>query len=70
MTDLPSAETIERMFVESGEKERLKEVLIQRLEECGWNSQVRICWLVRLCLIPVFFISDLCRYKKNCMETS
>lgn len=38
--DLPSRAQLEKAFNDSGEKERLKQLLIQRLKETGWNEKV------------------------------
>lgn len=32
--------TLERKFIESGERDRMKELLLQRLRECGWVEEV------------------------------
>ena len=46
MDDLPTRAQLEKSFAETGERERLRELLIQRLRESGWNKQV-ICSTVR-----------------------
>ncbi|KDO17584.1 hypothetical protein SPRG_17033, partial [Saprolegnia parasitica CBS 223.65] len=35
-------ETINQRLVESGEKERLKEALRQKLTACGWRDEMRM----------------------------
>lgn len=34
--------TLERKFIETGERERMKELLISRLRETGWIDEVHI----------------------------
>lgn len=46
-----------RQFIESGEKERLMELLRERLIECGWKDEMKALCRFSVC-------SDLC-YVQN-----
>ena len=41
MRDAQMRATVNQRLIESGERERLKELLRNRLVECGWRDQVK-----------------------------
>lgn len=39
-SDLPTRRQLEKRLHESGESERIRELLVQKLQETGWNRKV------------------------------
>ncbi len=46
LTELQMRASINAKLIESGERDRLKQMLQQKLIECGWRDQVKCKFLI------------------------